>query len=681
MKLKKITLHNIRSYTDVEIEFPENTTLLSGNIGSGKSTILLAIDFVLFGLQRGNLSGASLLRNGTDEGFVELTFTLDKDIILCRKLKRSKTSVGQDAGYIIRNGEKEEKTAIELRQIVLELLHYPSDILTKSKSLIYRYTVYTPQEEMKQILLGNKEDRLETLRKVFGIDKYKRIKNNSKVVVSDLKSKCKGLQGMAFDLDEKKVKVLQLQEELVTTQNKLLDLEPKIESAKRVVEKCKQDISVVEEKIEQMQLVKKELHGLDVEQEQKMNLLKRKREELEQLEQSLLILRQEDLILPSDEINIEDKKIQIQALETKQIEFRNKIQELKTLQNSSNQVIEKINRLDNCPMCLQEVTHVHKQSIIEKEGEKLRDYEENINEQEELLKQKELLLQELKTETEILQKKQQQIELIKLKQKSLAEKEALFLATNEETNKLKIELGELNQKKTELFTKQEQFKSIEEIYPELKKSLEDSQENYRKVELEKVAIESQMKPIENNIQTIKEEIEKKEQAKIKAEYFSQLHFWISEHFIPMMDTMEKNIMLKVHQDFNSLFTKWFSMLIDNDILKMELDEEFSPKIEQNGYDIEYEYLSGGEKTAAALAYRLSLNQVINNLMSEIRTKDLLILDEPTDGFSSSQLDKMRDVLEELKINQVILVSHEEKIQSFVDNVIKLEKEDHVSCVN
>ncbi|MBU2406839.1 MAG: SMC family ATPase, partial [Nanoarchaeota archaeon] len=111
-----------------------------------------------------------------------------------------------------------------------------------------------------------------------------------------------------------------------------------------------------------------------------------------------------------------------------------------------------------------------------------------------------------------------------------------------------------------------------------------------------------------------------------------------------------------------------------------LDLEFTPKIEQAGYDIDYIHLSGGEKTAAALAYRLALNQVINNLMSEIKTRDLLILDEPTDGFSDEQLDRMKIVLDELNIKQVIIVSHESKIESFVDNVIKLEKKEHVSRV-
>mgnify|MGYP001570677881 FL=1 len=57
-----------------------------------------------------------------------------------------------------------------------------------------------------------------------------------------------------------------------------------------------------------------------------------------------------------------------------------------------------------------------------------------------------------------------------------------------------------------------------------------------------------------------------------------------------------------------------------------------------------------------------------------------MLDEPTDGFSSEQLDKVRDVLEQLNAKQVVIVSHESKIESFVDNVIRVGKEEHISKV-
>jgi len=145
--------------------------------------------------------------------------------------------------------------------------------------------------------------------------------------------------------------------------------------------------------------------------------------------------------------------------------------------------------------------------------------------------------------------------------------------------------------------------------------------------------------------------------------------------------MEKKIMLKVHHDFDSLFEKWFTSLVDTEELKIKLDDEFTPIIEQAGHEIDYNFLSGGEKTAAALAYRLALNQVINNLISTIKTKDLIILDEPTDGFSEAQLDRLRNVLDELNTKQTIIVSHESKIESFVDNVIKLNKIGHISRIS
>jgi DNA repair protein SbcC/Rad50 len=64
MRLNAITLHNIRSYEDVTLRFPEGSLLLSGDIGSGKTSILLAIEFALFGLLKGEVEGTSLLRHG-----------------------------------------------------------------------------------------------------------------------------------------------------------------------------------------------------------------------------------------------------------------------------------------------------------------------------------------------------------------------------------------------------------------------------------------------------------------------------------------------------------------------------------------------------------------------------------------------------------------------------------------
>lgn len=213
-----------------------------------------------------------------------------------------------------------------------------------------------------------------------------------------------------------------------------------------------------------------------------------------------------------------------------------------------------------------------------------------------------------------------------------------------------------------------------------KKALEVSGSILRQVEIRKAQLEAKKEMALKAIEELSAEIKAKEDLKKALEKVSMLKEWLDYYFMQLADDMEKTVMAKAHSEFNSLLGKWFSMLVDNESVAIRLDTEFTPVIEQNGYEIDYGFLSGGEKTAAALAYRLALNQVVNNMMSDIQTKDIIILDEPTDGFSEEQLERMKHVLDELSIGQVIIVSHEQKIESFVSNVLRFEKSGHESRV-
>ena len=114
-------------------------------------------------------------------------------------------------------------------------------------------------------------------------------------------------------------------------------------------------------------------------------------------------------------------------------------------------------------------------------------------------------------------------------------------------------------------------------------------------------------------------------------------------------------------------------------LQVRVDEEFSPVIEREGYEQDFPALSGGEKTSVALAYRLALNTLVQEVAAG-GGSNVLILDEPTDGFSKEQLSKVRDVLSELKCPQVILVSHERELEAFADRVYRVERSNGVSTV-
>jgi len=156
--------------------------------------------------------------------------------------------------------------------------------------------------------------------------------------------------------------------------------------------------------------------------------------------------------------------------------------------------------------------------------------------------------------------------------------------------------------------------------------------------------------------------------------------WLSQSFLAMVSQIESEVMLLAHHQFSSYFRSWFLTLIDEENMTAELDLDFSPDIRHSGFTVPVEYLSGGEKTSCALAYRLALAKVINELVTPLKTQDLIILDEPTDGFSNEQLDRMRDVLNELSFKQTIIVSHEPKMEGFVDHVIRVRKQGAVSEV-
>ncbi len=683
MRINKIKLENIRSYLNQEIVFPEGSVLLSGDIGTGKSSVLLAIDFALFGLRRSELSGASLLRNGKDYGFVELDFDIDgKNVVIKRSLKRDK-SVSQDSGYIIINGSKKEGTAVELKQAVLDLLNYPKELLTKSKSLIYRYTVYTPQEEMKQILVGDKDVRLDTLRRVFGIDKYKRIKENTDIFLSKLKEKIKLFEGMVVDLGEKEEIKKKKLEELNKLKIKVNDLIPVLEKFSKDILNKKEEISKIEDDIKILNNLKSELEVVNANLRNKLESRERYNREIDELDKESELLSKD---LKGKEIydglddKIKKKENEFNILDE---EFKELIKKISEFSREVDLILENkdgILKLDICPLCKQTVDLKYKHSLIKKENEKV----EGIKKSMEIHFNKKHLneneIKKIKEELEILRNKEKESGMIRLKKERLEEKQNRLKYLLKLQSELTKEMERFTLERRNISEKIREYSDIDKKYEINKKELEELRNKEKEVEINKSSLDREIEDFEDELIELSKEINRKLEIKRDVVYFNKLREWVEKYFVNIMGIMEKKIMFKVHNDFNVLFQNWFDILIEDENLNIKLDDEFSPLIIQNDYEIEYNFLSGGEKTAAALAYRLALNQVINRLMDTIKTDDIIILDEPTDGFSSEQLDRMKLVLDELDVKQVVIVSHESKIESFVDNVIKFRKEGHVTSV-
>ena len=686
MLIKSIKLENIRSYLNQSINLPAGSVLLSGDVGSGKSSILLAVEFALFGVRRKHLSGNSLLRHGKNQGSVELMFVIDgKEVIIKRVLKRGKKDIQQEAGYIVINGIKKAGTAVELKTEILNLLGYPRELITKSKNLVYRYTVYTPQEEMKQILTEEQDERLDTLRKVFGIDRYKRIMENSTIFTRELKEKIKESSARIEDLGYKNKQREDRKKQIDELEIKLKELAPKLEIIGSRINESRGKLKEVEEKIKDQLSIKKELELCDVELKNKLEQREQNKKREEELEKQTAELREE--LEGKTEINIEtlrndikEKEKQIELENNKILDIKNKINECRIRKNNSSEIKAKILSLNKCPICEQIVSKEHKESVLTRENDNMEVFDKKIGELSGGTIGSEKTLEFLNKELVSRKKQEQEFSIIKFKMDSLKEKEKMKSDISLIQEKIKEEIGRINTKKLELDKKVVEDKEIEEINKKLKEEVEFLVQEEKKLELDKRGFEREKEVINRDLVILDKEIEDKLKIKKKMNYLSELQNWLDNYFIKLMGVIEKQVMLNIYYEFNELFENWFGMLMEDESISARLDEDFTPIIEQNGYETDIAHLSGGERTAAALAYRLALNKVVNDLMKDIKTKDLIILDEPTDGFSSEQLDKVRDVLEQIGVNQTIIVSHENKIESFVNNVIKINKNEHVSEV-
>ena len=686
MLLKSIKLNNIRSYLDQTIDFPLGSLLLSGDIGSGKSTILLAVEFALFGSKPSELPASSLLRHGKKEGFVELKFDLDgKEIIIKRALKDGKNGIKQDTGYIIKDDAKRELSPVEMKAEVFELLGYPKDLIAKGKDLIYRYTVYTPQEEMKRILMEDKDTRLNTLRKVFNIDKYKRIKENSAVFIRALKEKRREIGGFISDLEEQKKKKSSIANEIAVLDEKIRDVIPKSEKAKEDAKAKKENISVFERKINEFNKSKNNLDILEAELRSIANESSRNNESIAKLTKQAEILENE---LAKEKFKknktIDEKiKIAIYGISAVKLEIdkaKKKINDFQFSKNKSDDIIKKISEIEKCPLCLQNVEHEHKSSITERETKNIAEAQKNIvfySAKEKELRER---LDFMEKEKEGLRKAENRIELIKFKMKSLEDKKQQKAEIEKRLQEIRKKAEEINAKKADLGSKINDMRNIEEDYKKSKKEFDTAIEQERKLAMEKISIEKEKESLNKISGLLALDIEKKLKAKGNLAYLMEIQNWLEDYFVSLMGTMERHVMLRVHHEFDELFKGWFNTLVDDESISVRLDDEFTPIAEQNGYETDIGSLSGGEKTSIALSYRLALNKVINDVVSGIKTKDIVMLDEPTDGFSSEQLDKVRDILNQLRMKQIVIVSHESKIESFVDNVIRVGKQEHISTI-
>lgn len=864
MLISSISLSNIRSYIKQEISFQKGINVLYGSIGSGKSTILLAIEVALFGLKKGE--GNFILRKGTNEGTISITLknaSLNDYITIIRTFKRTKTGVSQESGQIIINDEIQDLSTQELNLYIFNYFNFPISFMNKDKTLMYRFTHYTPQEQLKEILTTQSDKRLEILRKVFNIDKYKQLQQASSITSKqfgkDLLVHQTKIGELPQDLEElisktqnqielQKKEIIHFEEKeqswalklkTILSNKKILEgkkakYEQNISRSEKIKNNIEKSENVIQNAQKEKSLYTKDINSYNEEREKLVEFEKIRKEELRKLKLSQINIEtlyekiqkihetitqeksreykfdefvtlltqirdlKQDIVenesrIKDIEVNtikkekitkkiqkkqIDLKKFQETLRDTQKIIIEKKTQvntfdlQIKSIENSMNLDSEK--RASNedilCPTCEQVIDENHfkilRSNYLSKkkeldqtnESEIVQNLEKKISaaEQEiELLKQQEKSFDKEEFESETLSKQNLEIEekvkiLNKKKNEEFtSEEQEKYLQFLKEDNFKEIiaqKIDCLEKEKKELQLQIETHKNQLDLQKSLENKIQKNSDTIQKynhlIELRTIKVEELNKVIsEHNLiikensqeldllkkevefnyritQKIKDQeekeitIEKKKtqmvqkisHLKTKVEYLEKeqeelktklnkkkslenevknIEFkreFLQHDVVEICKILEETLFVEIHTDLSKILLHYFKELIEEQDIDIMIREDFSVIVEQNGYEVEVEQLSGGEKSALALSYRLALKEVIEKHFRDETALDYIILDEPTDGFSRNQIQKFASILQNSDFKQIFLVSHDSNLLSSGEYVYAIEKENHVSTI-
>ena len=672
MIVKKLKLENIRSYRSQIVEFPLGRTLFEGDIGSGKSTILMAIEFALFGL--GSEKPASLLKAGETDGSVSMIFESDgKEYMVQRRILKKRNTYLQGECVLRVGDEHKQYSASEIKEKILEILDFNEPPDPKAQSLIYRYAVYTPQEEIKNVLALKPDLRLQTLRKAFRIEDYKVAAENAKGLYGQIKQRVRDFTIQTSDIPELNVKISKLASSMIEKSGEMKRLQKEQAEKKDLLSELK----VESEYLERERISLGAETGKIGDLRASIDRMNRELESSGRRERDLAA--RVEVIVPKLSLLKSRKSPSEKDLKQLQTEIQDHEKRERRLRETETKIRTKLEDYDSilkekvCPTCDRQI---EADSFMEKLRHKEDELEISHAAVEEctteIVKLKEIL--ELRRNYE-----QEQLSLKDLLSKRSEYEEDLKACKA----KIEDDSRAITESKSKLESAQSSFlklESIESQLNQLRRKIDMYNENLRELGQKIAEYNAHLRDWEDESKELQDTLKKKLKQKEKAEKLGEHLIWIQDFFLPCIESIERQVLVNINLDFDSRFRHWFSMVVDDPSKDAKIDEDFTPVIQQDGIDQDVSSLSGGEKTSVALAYRLALNNIVRKVSTGMQS-NVLILDEPTDGFSKEQLGKVREILDELECPQIILVSHERELESFADQIFRVTKVNGVSTIS
>ena len=222
--IKSVRLTNWRSHSDTLLTFSEGTNLLVGIMGAGKSSILEAISFALFGtfpaLERRKLKMEDILRMNEPQAKAVLELSWGgKEYRIERTIERGKRGTSTGAQVFCDNSlvEQGQSAATTYMQGVLGLDY---DLFTRA--------IYSEQNNIDHFLTLDPRRRKEEMDALLGLDRFESARASAVSVINRVSSNRKALEAR---FSRERLSSLEAREAALAGESSGIDAELKAASA------------------------------------------------------------------------------------------------------------------------------------------------------------------------------------------------------------------------------------------------------------------------------------------------------------------------------------------------------------------------------------------------------------------------------------------------------------------
>jgi len=689
MRIETVELENIRSHTKTKIEFQRGFNCLVGGVGWGKSSVLYAVDFALFGDPIGR-SYEYILREGTESGKVLLKFVHEgKAYTIIRGMRKRGKGISQDWEQLKLTQDGTTVASIKSEAVAEQL----KAIMGLDKEL-FREIVWVRQEQLKQLLDLTPRERQKRLDELFGLSDYEVGWTNLQGIQKEYEGEKK-----AYERDPDIIIMDKLHAEYDKTVQEFANIEAQIDGLKKKHAEVESTLKEATERLQSLEELRKQTEELRRKEAQLKTSIENAEDNItrlaDQIKQKTMLIESFDDKLRSleNELKAHRQRLKQSGLNPDQSpsELRKHLQTLEEQlrivggeqEASRKEIQEAWKRISNltteskCPLCLQALSDEYKKDLLDRLNQSNTEGEQKLAELQKSLEKLEAMrdtISNVERSVEMLAPKiddlrsrasDERHQLDSLS-KEFEEKQQLEGTFREQLSALQKEIAkfDLTLLETARMMRDQAFTEFSDI----KNKLETTENR-------KSDLAGRLEELKQRLDNAQEKLQRKQRIES-----------LLETVIGVRDAY-RSIQPKMRSEFVAYLQRMIQQSLDELVggvgptLIVKVDETYSPVVKgEEGFDREVSNLSGGERTLLAFAYRLGMGQLIMQSKTG-HGLHMLLLDEPTEslGPEDGSIERLAEAISRLKaIEQIVAVTHSEVFAEKADHVVRVEKEAGIS---